>query len=232
MSNHKIRRIGVLTGGGDAPGLNPAIRAVVYRAVDEGIEVAGIYDGWEGLLDGYAEHTWALDVATVRTWDRDGGTNLGSSRTNPFKHGSGASRRDRSGEVIRNIDHLGLDGLVAIGGEDVGAAGFGQDLRVSQRRIVGVEQHAGGAASHCGDQTDERLRAAAREHPDDDSGTDTATCQSLTQSLRRSIELGKCPCLHGCADRIRSGANADLVIEEIARWLRSRLGLAASAAAA
>jgi len=136
MSNQKIRRIGVLTGGGDAPGLNPAIRAVVYRAADEGIEVAGIYDGWEGLLDGYAERTWALDVQTVRTWDRDGGTNLGSSRTNPFKHGSGPSRRDRSGEVLRNIEHLGLDGLVAIGGEDT--LGVARKLADAGAPVVGI----------------------------------------------------------------------------------------------
>lgn len=114
----KIKRIGVLTGGGDAPGLNPAIRSLVYRAAEDGIEVVGIYDGWEGLLDGFAEHTWVLDPHTVRTWDRDGGTNLGSSRTNPFKHKQGDRRVDRSGEVIKNIKELGLDGLVAIGGED------------------------------------------------------------------------------------------------------------------
>src|SRR6476659_2892880 len=93
----KIRKIGVLTGGGDAPGLNPAIRALTYRACDDGIDVVGIFDGWEGLLDGYADETWPLDVQTVRTWDRDGGTHLGSSRTNPFKHKSGDTRVDRSG---------------------------------------------------------------------------------------------------------------------------------------
>lgn len=116
---HKAtRRIGVLTGGGDAPGLNPAIRALVYRGVDEQIEVLGIYDGWEGLLDGFADQTWVLDPNTVRTWDRDGGTNLGSSRTNPFQHKQAEKRIDRSGEVLRNIEKLRLDGLVAIGGED------------------------------------------------------------------------------------------------------------------
>jgi len=114
----KIKRIGVLTGGGDAPGLNPAIRAMVYRGADDGIEIVGLYDGWEGLLDGFAEHTWPLDVQTVRTWDRDGGTNLGSSRTNPFKHPSGDKKTDRAAEVLRNIERLALDGLVAIGGED------------------------------------------------------------------------------------------------------------------
>jgi ATP-dependent phosphofructokinase / diphosphate-dependent phosphofructokinase len=132
----KIKRIGVLTGGGDAPGLNPAIRAMVYRAVDDDIEVVGIYDGWEGLLDGFAEQTWVLDPHTVRTWDRDGGTNLGSSRTNPFKHKTGETRVDRSGEVLRNIKELGLDGLVAIGGEDT--LGVARKLAEIGAPVVGI----------------------------------------------------------------------------------------------
>ena len=101
MTTKKIKRIGVLTGGGEAPGLNPAIRALVYGAANHGIEVVGIYDGWEGMLDGFCEHTWPLDPNTVRAWDRDGGTKLGSSRTNPFKHKQGEKRIDRSGEVLR-----------------------------------------------------------------------------------------------------------------------------------
>jgi 6-phosphofructokinase len=130
------RRIGVLTGGGDAPGLNPAIRALTYRASDDDIEVVGIYDGWEGLLEGYAEHTWLLDVPTVRGWDREGGTNLGSSRTNPFKHSSGGARRDRSGEVLRSIEALRLDGLVAIGGEDT--LGVARRLAEQGAPVVGI----------------------------------------------------------------------------------------------
>jgi 6-phosphofructokinase 1 len=96
----------------------------------------GIYDGWEGLLDGYAEHTWILDVPTVRTWDRDGGTNLGSSRTNPFKHGTGHGKRDRSGEVMRNIEALRLDGLIAIGGEDT--LGVARRLAEQGAPVVGI----------------------------------------------------------------------------------------------
>jgi 6-phosphofructokinase 1 len=136
MGNGKLKRIGILTGGGDAPGLNPAMRAVVYRAADEGIDVVGIYDGWEGLLDGFADETWPLDVMTVRNWDRDGGTHLGSSRTNPFKYGEGAERRDRSGEVLRNIDRLGLDALIAIGGEDT--LGVGRRLADAGAPVVGI----------------------------------------------------------------------------------------------
>jgi ATP-dependent phosphofructokinase / diphosphate-dependent phosphofructokinase len=132
----RTKRIGVLTGGGDAPGLNPAIRAVTYRASDDNLEVVGIYDGWEGLLEGFAEHTWILDVPTVRTWDRDGGTHLGSSRTNPFRHASGGAKRDRSGEVLRNIEALRLDGLVAIGGEDT--LGVAKRLADLGAPVVGI----------------------------------------------------------------------------------------------
>jgi 6-phosphofructokinase 1 len=112
-----LKRIGVLTGGGDAPGLNPAIRAVVWKAADLGIEVVGIYDGWRGLLDSNNDDVWALDVELTRFWDCDGGTHLGSSRTNPFKTGS-EGKGDRSQEVLRNMERHRLDALIPIGGED------------------------------------------------------------------------------------------------------------------
>jgi 6-phosphofructokinase 1 len=117
-------------------GLNPAIRAVTYRAADDDIEVVGIYDGWEGLLDGYAEHTWILDVTTVRTWDRDGGTNLGSSRTNPFQHGTGHGKRDRSREVLQQHRGLGSTALIAIGGEDT--LGVARKLAELGAPVVGI----------------------------------------------------------------------------------------------
>ena len=72
-----LKRIGVLTGGGDAPGLNPAIRAVTLKAAEQGIETVGIYDGWEGLL-GSAPPVMELDDLSTRGWDKDGGTHLGS----------------------------------------------------------------------------------------------------------------------------------------------------------
>ena len=115
-----LKRIGVLTGGGDAPGLNPAIKAVVWKAADLGIEVVGIYDGWRGLLDGSSDEVWPLDVELTRFWDQDGGTQLGSSRTNPFKvsDDAGGERKDRSAEVLRNIEKHKIDALIPIGGED------------------------------------------------------------------------------------------------------------------
>jgi ATP-dependent phosphofructokinase / diphosphate-dependent phosphofructokinase len=131
-----IKRIGVLTGGGDAPGLNPAIRGLVYGAADHGIDVVGIYDGWEGLLDGFCEQTLPLDVNTVRAWDRDGGTNLGSSRTNPFKQKLGDKKVDRSQEVLKNIQRLELDALVPIGGEDT--LGVGKKLADLGAPVVGI----------------------------------------------------------------------------------------------
>jgi 6-phosphofructokinase 1 len=121
-------RIGVLTGGGDCPGLNGAIKWVTKSAVDPdnsakrsvAFEVVGITEGWKGLVEvdpddpksreKYLRH---LDEEVVRTWDRYGGTNLGTSRTNPFN-----PKNDRSGKVLDNIKKLGIDALVVIGGED------------------------------------------------------------------------------------------------------------------
>src|SRR6266700_4719649 len=102
-------RVGVLTGGGDAPGLNPAIKGLVYRGSQLGLEVFGLFDGWRSLLNPLPE-VLPLNRASVRRWDRDGGTNLGSSRTNPFQTPNELGERiDKSSEVIANIEKLGLD---------------------------------------------------------------------------------------------------------------------------
>ncbi len=112
------KRVGVLTGGGDAPGLNPAIKGLVYRGSELGIEVIGLFDGWRSLINP-APEVLPLDRETVRRWDRDGGTNLGSSRTNPFKQiNEEGESQDRSNEVLENFERLKLDALVACGGED------------------------------------------------------------------------------------------------------------------
>jgi 6-phosphofructokinase 1 len=132
----KVKRIGVLTGGGDAPGLNPAIKGLVYRASDHDISVVGLYDGWRSLINP-APEALPLDRETVRRWDRDGGTNLGSSRTNPFRTTNDAGERvDRSEEVFENIQKLGLDAIVACGGEDT----LGVAARLSEKGVpvVGV----------------------------------------------------------------------------------------------
>src|SRR4029434_2621230 len=111
-------RVGVLTGGGDAPGLNPAIKGLVYRGSQLGLEVIGLFDGWRSLLNP-RPGVLVLDRATVRRWDRDGGTNLGSSRTNPFRQvNEQGEPQERSEEVLANIEQLGLEAVVVCGGED------------------------------------------------------------------------------------------------------------------
>jgi 6-phosphofructokinase 1 len=108
-------RIGVLTGGGDCPGLNAVIRAVVRKGVGfYGHEFLGYRDGWRGPLEGDSR---PLGVPEVRGILPRGGTILGSSRTNPFKDEGGPER------LARNLEAAGVEGLIAIGGEDtLGAA--------------------------------------------------------------------------------------------------------------
>jgi ATP-dependent phosphofructokinase / diphosphate-dependent phosphofructokinase len=108
-------RIGVLTGGGDCPGLNAVIRAIVRKGVAEyGHEFLGYRDGWRGPLE---RDSRPLGVPEVRGILPRGGTILGSSRTNPFKEDGGAER------IAESLKADGVDGLIAIGGEDtLGAA--------------------------------------------------------------------------------------------------------------
>ena len=132
----KTKRVGVLTGGGDAPGLNPAIKGLVYRGSELGLEVVGLFDGWRSLLNPVPE-VLSLNRLKVRRWDRDGGTNLGSSRTNPFKHPTdNGAIEDRSPEVIENIARLQLDAVVACGGEDT----LGVAAKFAERgvKILGI----------------------------------------------------------------------------------------------
>ena len=135
------RRIGILTGGGDVPGLNSVIKSVVYRAAEMGTEVLGIRRGWEGLthmrpgpsLD--PDYIRPLDRNNTRTIDRTGGTVLHTSRTNPRKIREAAlpgsvtpEQRSRSAVsdglydltplVLENIERIGIDHLVTIGGDD------------------------------------------------------------------------------------------------------------------
>jgi 6-phosphofructokinase len=130
-------KIGILTGGGDVPGLNACIKAVVGRAVSEGHQVLGIRRGWGGLLGIDPENplsihvcTEVLDPSVVRTIDRSGGTFLHTSRTNPAKVRAAdepaflqAGRtddgpRDHTDHVLRVIERLGIGALIPIGGDD------------------------------------------------------------------------------------------------------------------
>ncbi len=136
-----IRRVGILTGGGDVPGLNSAIKSVVFRGTELGFETIGIRRGWEGLThlrpgsEPDREYVVPLDRINTRTIDRTGGTWLHSSRTNPTKMKAGrlpdfvpADRLatmqtgdgvyDLTPIVLENLGRLGLDALISIGGDD------------------------------------------------------------------------------------------------------------------
>jgi phosphofructokinase-like protein len=121
-------RIGVLTGGGDCPGLNAVIRAVVRRGVSEfSNDFVGYRDGWRGPLEGKSV---PLGVETVRGILPRGGTILGSSRTNPVKEENGVER------IGENLQRDGVDGLIAIGGEDT--LGVARTLNDAGIKVVGV----------------------------------------------------------------------------------------------
>jgi phosphofructokinase-like protein len=121
-------RVGVLTGGGDCPGLNAVIRGIVRRGVAEyGYDFVGFRDGWKGPLEGL---TMELGIAQVRGILPRGGTILGSSRTNPIKVEGGIER------IEENLKALGIDALIAIGGEDT----LGVATRLTEHgfHVVGV----------------------------------------------------------------------------------------------
>jgi 6-phosphofructokinase 1 len=103
------KRVGVLTGGGDCPGLNAVIRAVTRRSLDRGYEVLGVRDGWRGLVDGRFQPLSPREISGILP---RGGTILGTTRTNPYKSEGGVER------VLSSFDAQGLTALVVIGGED------------------------------------------------------------------------------------------------------------------
>ena len=154
MNTKKTGVIGILTGGGDVPGLNPAIRAVTIRATREGYKVIGIRRGWAGLIDvirdPQADNSNNFQVLTeeiVNKAGRTGGTFLHTSRTNPSR-----VRRDRlppalqekytadvndlTPEVLKNIDYLGLDYLIPIGGDDT--LSYGVRMYQEGMKIVAI----------------------------------------------------------------------------------------------
>jgi 6-phosphofructokinase 1 len=133
-------RLGILTGGGDVPGLNACMKAASTRILDEGYEIFGIKRGWGGLLNYNLDDTKTheelilpLTKTVVRTIDRTGGTFLHTSRTNPgkvrpkdmpdflkekYKHNDDQESTDCTAHILRVIEHLKLDGIIAIGGDD------------------------------------------------------------------------------------------------------------------
>ena len=152
--NTKKGVIAILTGGGDVPGLNPAIRAVTIRAIREGYEVVGIRRGWAGLVelvrDRQADNSDNYQVLTeevVNKAGRTGGTFLHSSRTRPshvarsdvpdfLKDTYNAEVNDLTPEVIKNLDYLGVDYLIPIGGDDT--LGYGVRLYKEGVRVIAI----------------------------------------------------------------------------------------------
>src|SRR2546423_3292307 len=121
-------RVGVLTGGGDCPGLNAVIRAVGRRVMDRGHELVGVLEGWKGLVEGQFEPLGPREISGLLP---RGGTIIGTTRTNPYKVDGGVER------VVEHFSAGGLDALVAIGGEDA----LGVAARLHEERefpVVGV----------------------------------------------------------------------------------------------
>jgi 6-phosphofructokinase len=132
-------RIGILTGGGDVPGLNACIRSVMLSADDLGWSVLGFRRGWEGVMgiepddpSSIAAHTVPLDREAVRGIDRTGGTILHTSRTDPRTHRSG----DRTAHVLHVLDRLGVDAMVTLGGD--GTLRFSAHLAEQGMKVISV----------------------------------------------------------------------------------------------
>ena len=120
--------VGVLTGGGDCPGLNAVIRAVTRRSLTRGYEVVGVRDGWRGLVEGRFMELGPREISGILP---RGGTILGTTRTNPYKTEDGVQR------VLQNFESAGLTALVAIGGEDT--LGVASRLHAEEQLpVVGV----------------------------------------------------------------------------------------------
>ena len=156
MANvNKIKgRIGILTGGGDVPGLNPAIRAVTIRALREGYQVIGLRRGWAGIIevlrDPKADNSRNCQILTeevVNKAGRTGGTFLHTSRTRPTNVAKNSvpehlqdtynqDKNDLTPEVIKNLDFLGIDYLIPIGGDDT--LSYGVHLYKQGLKVVAI----------------------------------------------------------------------------------------------
>jgi 6-phosphofructokinase 1 len=155
MAAKQSSTIGILTGGGDVPGLNPCIKSLVYRGIEEGLKVVGIRRGWGGLLEfnpadpkSREQNIQELDKRTVRTIDRSGGTYLHTSRTNPGKvkyenvpeflraQAKEGELNDFTEHVLSNLQHLGIDVLIPIGGDDT--LSYGEHLHEEGFPVVAI----------------------------------------------------------------------------------------------
>jgi len=127
MAKKSKGTIGILTGGGDCPGLNPVIRAVVRRADMLGYRVVGIKNGWQGLVKGVVEPLTLFSVSGILP---RGGTILGTSRTNPLKTDESKKK------LLANLKKLRIDYIIAVGGEDT--LGVAQKLAAEKIKVVGI----------------------------------------------------------------------------------------------
>ncbi|MFX0009480.1 MAG: 6-phosphofructokinase [Candidatus Hermodarchaeota archaeon] len=126
-----IKRVGILTGGGDCPGLNSVLYGIMLKAFDVGIECVGILKGWKGFIE---NKTIPLKIAEHDDLHTKGGTLLYTSRTNPFKGAS--SKEKRADELTKQFKNLGIDALIAIGGDDT--LGVADDMvKHAGAKIVG-----------------------------------------------------------------------------------------------
>jgi len=204
-----VRRIAINTGGGDAPGLNAVIRAVTLGAIDQGWEVFGIRDGYEGLLDPDrfdGAGVMALTRDSVRDITHLGGTILGTTnRGNPFQHATTAAdgtvtTSDRSAVVVAGLRQLGIDVMVTVGGD--GSQSIAHQLSLAGMPVIGVPK-----------TIDNDL-----EHTDQTTGFDSA------------VEFAS-----DCIDRVVSTTTAHgrvMVVEVMGRtagWLALHAGVAGAA---
>jgi len=154
MSKTNKGVIGIITGGGDVPGLNPAIRAVTIRAIREGFKVIGIRRGWAGLVDMVRDDSYdnsgnylTLTEELVNKTGRTGGTFLHSSRTNPsnvsklnvpdhLKDVYKEKKNDLTDEVLKNLDYLGMEYLIPIGGDDT--LSYGVRLQQEGFKVIAI----------------------------------------------------------------------------------------------
>jgi ATP-dependent phosphofructokinase / diphosphate-dependent phosphofructokinase len=196
--------IGILTGGGDVPGLNPAIRSVTFRAIREGWQVIGLRRGWGGLVDIVREKDFdnsdnfqVLTEELVNRAGRTGGTFLHSSRTNPCRVSKSrmpehlqstytADMNDLTPEVLKNLEWLGIDYLIPIGGDDTLSYG----VRLYQEGV--------------------KVVAIPKTMDNDVPGTDY--CIGFSTSITRTIQL---------ANNLRTSAGSHerfLVLEVFGRY--------------
>jgi 6-phosphofructokinase 1 len=208
-----VKVVGVLTAGGDCPGLNAVVRAVVARSLEHDVEVVGIRNGWEGLMDG---HVQPLDRDDVRGILGRGGTILGTSRRDPYVHGEGFA------SVRQTLEQNAIDGVIVIGGD--GTLRSAQRLSEEGLPVVGVpktiDNDIPGTDVTFGFDTAVQIATDALDRV-------TTTAESHNRIMIVEV-MGRTKGWIAVSAAIASGADAVLIpevpysLEEIAESLRRR----------